>query len=238
MMLGPGDRSRGSPGSPLSGLVSPGQVLAGRDHQQVGLVQDRHRNLRRARVVGADVDHHVRVVHRAVGVGRFGLGRPLAGAGRGVVPVGIDHLELARLPAGFFQRDLDAVDDRVGLGLGAAGARQAGDDLDPVRVSVGRSAPADERGDRQQGDEQDGRQVTRHRQGKKRVKDRLPPASVRRILSQAKSGVNAGRGGGRQAVDCGTENATADNSTLAFTRPAGRRSARRRWPRPASAECP
>ena len=82
------------------------------DHHQVRLVEDRHRHLGGAGVEGADVDHHVGVAHRLVGVGGLDRGVPVAALRRGVVPVLVLDGEVADLAADLVDRQLDAVDER------------------------------------------------------------------------------------------------------------------------------
>ncbi len=128
----------GSAGLSGFGLVSPDRGVGRADHQQRGAVQNRHRDLGRPGVVRADVEHHVGIGGGRLGVARFLLGRPLASRGGGIVTVEIVESEIAHLIVRLVQRHPDAVDDRVGLLPGIAGARQAGDDLDkPGRAGSG-----------------------------------------------------------------------------------------------------
>ena len=111
-------------------LGQAGRGVRGADHQQVRVVQDGHGDLGGAGVEGAEVHHDVGVLGGPVGIGLLGFGRPAAGRGGGVVPIQVLQREGSGLPVGFFQGQLDAVDHGIRLGLGAAGARQARDDLD------------------------------------------------------------------------------------------------------------
>ena len=117
-------------------LVRPGIGVGGRDHAEIGLAQDRDRDLRGARVEGADVDHHVRIVEGLVGVFGF-LGRVPGALGRrwrrpcpGRRWWRRRSCAYPSRRADLVERHLERVDDGVGLALAAARARQAGDDLD------------------------------------------------------------------------------------------------------------
>src|SRR5262249_47389327 len=70
----------------------------------------------------------------AVGVGRFGFGGPAARRRRGVVPIQEFDREWPGLEAGFLKSQPLAVDERVGLRLGTAGARRARHDDDALSI--------------------------------------------------------------------------------------------------------
>ena len=59
------------------------------------MIEDRHRDLGRAGVVGADVDHDVGILRGADRRSRFRARGPMAGGGRRVVPVGVFDLKVA-----------------------------------------------------------------------------------------------------------------------------------------------
>ena len=89
--------------------------------------------LGRARVVGADVDHRVRVSGRLVGVLLLDRAVPVAVVGgRRVVQVEVLDREIADLLA--VERVLDLLDERVRLLRVRTLARQAGVDVDLVRA--------------------------------------------------------------------------------------------------------
>ncbi len=104
----------------LAGLgVGPGLVggeadrrVPRREHRQAGLVEDRDRDRRGARVEGAEVGDRGVVLRRPPGVRGLGLRRPLPGLGGRVV----ERLEVDRhaagLVVGLLERELDAVLDR------------------------------------------------------------------------------------------------------------------------------
>ena len=111
-----------------------GISIRGADHREVGLVQDWHRDLGGAGVVGADVRDDVVVAHGFLRVGGFDGRVPLAAFGRGVIPIFVGDLVAGNGAANFFDGELDAVDDAAALRVGAAGAREAGNDFDLVGV--------------------------------------------------------------------------------------------------------
>ncbi len=112
------------------GLGQAGPGVDGAEHEQAGAIERGHRNLRRTGVIGTHVDHHIGIEHGPFGIGDLGFRRPLAGGGRGVVPVGVFDAKMAGSPIRLFQRQSDATHDRIGLRLDASRARQARHDPD------------------------------------------------------------------------------------------------------------
>ena len=130
-------------GLALVGALGAGQadvVFDGRDLQDAGLVDDRDRDRRGARVELAEVGDR-RLVLRGLARVRRDLARlPLAGRGRGVVERDVLDRELADLAAGLLQGELLAVDDGLRLRPRVALQRQAR--VDGQRVGAGAAGTA------------------------------------------------------------------------------------------------
>ena len=109
------------------------------DLNQARLVDDRDRDRRRARVELAQVGDRRLVLGRLAGVRGHRARLPLAGRRRRVVERDVLDRVLADLAAGFLQRDLLAVDHRLGLRPVVALQRQAG--VDGELRGAGRTAP-------------------------------------------------------------------------------------------------
>ena len=99
--------------------------VGGAHHHEVNFVEQRHRNLRGARIKCPDVCEHRRVVDRLVSIGCFDRGIPIAALRAGVIPVFVDDFLRADLATDFTDGHLDAVDHACGLRVGAACARKA-----------------------------------------------------------------------------------------------------------------
>ena len=116
-------------GDALDGLRQARVRVRRADHDQAGRVQDRDGQLRGARVVGADVDHRIRVGGHRGGVRLLDRAVPVAVVGgRRVVEVEVLDREVADLLA--VERLADLLDERVRLLGVRALARQAGVNVD------------------------------------------------------------------------------------------------------------
>src|SRR5215218_1208797 len=103
-----------------SGLGQAERRVRRADLQDPGLVRDRDRDRRGARVELADVGDRAVVLRDLARVGRRLPGLPLAGGCRGVVERLVLDVEVAALVALLLQGELDSIDDVLGLRAGCA----------------------------------------------------------------------------------------------------------------------
>ena len=95
-------------------------MFAGLIIRTLASIENRHRDLGRAGIVRANVNHDVRIVFGFVGILRLLFRVPRAGSRGRIVEIFIFDRKIADLIIRFVQRELDAVDDRVCLALGTS----------------------------------------------------------------------------------------------------------------------